>query len=209
MSVDTYNNLITEISDHLDRPDLVSKIPVFISLFETTANAELPLRTRFNLATTTLTTAASTATVALPADYLEAKALINQTDPREQVQAYGAGALYKQFPSGQSSRPRGFTTVGSTFELAPVPDAVYSLKLYYYQSLTPLASGTQTNWLLLNFGNLYLYGSLVAAEAYLGTDPRIDLWKGLYGDLITKLEAANERAQFGATPFVSRNDIAV
>ena len=45
--------------------------------------------------------------------------------------------------------------------------------LYYYQKVTALSVANTSNWLLTNFPNLYLFGSLVAAEAYLGTDPGV------------------------------------
>src|SRR2546423_1492370 len=114
MALDSYTNLQTAIAAWMDRSDLASVIPDFISLFETTANAELPLRTRFNLATATLATAAGAATVALPEDFLEAKALVNQTDPKETLSYFGAAALYGQYRHAPTSRPQGFTYVGNT-----------------------------------------------------------------------------------------------
>lgn len=200
MALGTYSDLQTAIASWMDRTDLAGVIPDFITLFETTANAELPLRTRFNLTTATLSTVANTNTLSLPADFLEAKSLINQTSPVTVVTSYTATALYTQvnFPA-QVGPPVGFTYVGNSLELAPVPDAVYSLKLYYYQKVTALSASNPTNWLLANFPNLYLFGALVAAEAYLGTDPRLQLWGDLYSDLLQKLADSNERGQYGGS----------
>jgi hypothetical protein len=209
MALDGYSNLQTSIAAWMDRSDLAAVIPDFISLFETTANAELPLRTRFNLATATLTTAAGTATVALPEDFLEAKALVNQTDPKETLSYYGAAALYGQYPQGATARPKGFTYVGGTLELAPVPDSAYGLKLYYYQRVTALSAAAPSNWLLARFPNLYVFGALTAAEAYLGTDPRLKLWGDLYSDLVQKLSAANERGQYGGLPLSVKTDAVI
>jgi hypothetical protein len=206
MALGTYSDLQAAVASWMDRTDLGAAIPDFIALFETAAKAELPLRTRYNLAATTLTTTAGVATVALPADFLEARALVNQTDPKDVLDPYTPAALYTQFPDGQGGRPRGFTTVGGTLELAPKPDAAYGLKLYYYQRITPLSNEAPTNWLLANFPNLYLFGALVAAEAYLGTDPRLKLWGDLYDDLLQKLAAANERAQYGGAALAVKTD---
>jgi hypothetical protein len=207
MALDTYSNLKSAIASWMDRTDLSSVIPDFITLFETSANAELPLRTRFNLTATTLSTTANTRTVNLPADFLEAKALINQTSPVKVLQPYTAAALYTQvnFPA-QVGPPAGFTYVGNALELAPVPDAVYTLKLYYYQKITPLSESAPSNWLITNFPNLYLFGALTAAEAYLGTDPRLQLWGSLYNDLVQKLQSANERGQYGGAPLSVKAD---
>jgi hypothetical protein len=190
----------------MDRADLTLVIPDFITLFETTANAELPLRTRYNLTTASLTTVAGTATAALPSDFLEAKALINQTDPKEVLKNASASQLYTANPNAATGRPKGYTYTSSGLELAPVPDSAYTLKLYYYQRITSLSGTTTTNWLLQYFPNLYLFGSLVAAEAYLGTDPRLQTWKDFYADLVAKLAAANERSQFGGSPLTAQAD---
>ena len=207
MALANYTDLKSAIALWMDRTDVTSVIPDFITLFETTAKAELPLRTRFNLTTATLTTVAGTATVALPSDFLEAKSLINQTSPVTVLTPYTATALYTQvgFPA-QRGAPKGFTYVGEALELAPVPDAAYGLKLYYYKKAPALSAETPTNWLLTNFPNLYLFGSLVAAEAYLGADPRIKLWGDLYGNLLQTLAGANERGQYGGAPLAVKGD---
>jgi len=207
MALDTYTNLQTAIANWMDRTDLSGVIPDFITLFETTANAELPLRTRFNLTTTTLTTVGGVATVTLPEDFLEAKALVNQTSPVAVLAPYTASALYTQvnFPA-QVGAPAGFTYVNTSLELAPVPDGAYALKLYYYQKVTPLSASNSSNWLLAHFPNLYLFGSLVAAEAYLGSDPRLQVWNDLYNGLLQKLADSNERGQYGGAPLSVKTD---
>jgi hypothetical protein len=208
MALDNYENLCAAIAAWMDRTDLTAVIPDFITLFETTANAELPLRTRFNLATETLSTVAGTASVTLPEDFLEAKSLVNQGGSATVLTPYTATSLYTQvnYPA-QRGVPRGFTYTGEALELAPVPDAVYELKLYYYRKAPPLSVETPSNWLLENFPNLYLFGSLVAAEAYLGTDPRIALWRDLYENLMQKLSQSNERGQYGGAPLTVKGDV--
>lgn len=207
MGLASYNDLQAAIAAWMDRTDLTAVIPDFITLFETTANAELPLRTRFNLTSVTLSASAGVATVTLPTDFLEAKALVTQEDCKHVLDPYTAAALYTAYPQATQGRPKGFTYVGGTLEIAPVPDATYSLKLYYYQKATALSSSNTSNWLLANFPNLYLFGSLTAAEAYLGTDPRLQLWGDLYSDLIQKLADATERGQYGGAALAVKSDV--
>ena len=83
--------------------------------------------------------------------------------------------------------------------LRPVPDTAAVFKLYYYTKVTALTSST-SNFLLNNFPNAYLYGSLVAGEAYLGSDPRITTWGNLYDNFMTKLDTSNERGLYGGAP---------
>lgn len=200
MALSTFAELKASIAAWADRTDLTAVIPDFITLFETTANAELPLRTTHNLTSTTLVTVANVATVALPTDFLEAKSLVNQTNPYEILKPETATSLYTNNPSQTAGKPKGFTYVGSNLELAPIPDAVYSLKLYYYQKVVALSDTNTTNWLLTNFPNLYLFGTLLAAEAYLGMDPRLKLWGDLYDNMLQKLDGSKDRGQYGGSP---------
>jgi hypothetical protein len=201
MGISTFTELKTSIANWIDRPDLTAVIPDFITLFETMANAELPLRTRFNTATSNLALTTSSPLVNLPTDFLEAKTFVNQTNPVEVVPYMTPAALYTAVPSPTTSgRPKGVTITGSQAEFAPNADTAYTIKLYYYQKATPLSDSNPTNWLLTNFPNLYLFGSLVAAEAYMGTDPRLKLWGDLYDNLIQKLAGSNERGQYGGSP---------
>lgn len=209
MSLDTYANVIQEIADHLDRNDLAAKIPTFITAFEDVANSELPLRTRFNTATTTLSLTSASPLVSLPADFLEAKTFIDVTSsPVNVVPVYTPASLYAAINTPNvAGNPKGVTIVGSSAEFQPTADTSYSIKLYYYQKVTALSSGV--NWLLTNFPSLYLYGPLVSAEAYLGDDPRLKTWGDLYDNLIQKLAGSNERGQYGGTPLTVRVDAGV
>ena len=70
-----------------------------------------------------------------------------------------------------------------------------------------VTASNASNWLLANFPNLYLFGALTAAEAYLGSDPRLQIWGNLYADLAQKLAAANERGQYGGVPLAVKTDV--
>ena len=202
MSFATGADLYTSIANHIDRSDLTSVIPDFVALFEANANAETTFRTRFNLTTATLTTTIGTESIALPSDFQEANTLINTTvsgGGYAPVPVLTVAALYTTWPSSTTGEPKNFAAVGSNLILRPVPDLAYTLKLYYYTKVTALTSST-SNFLLQNFPNAYLYGSLVAAEAYLGSDPRIATWGNLYDNFMTKLDTSNERGLYGSAP---------
>lgn len=204
MALDTYANLQSAIAAWMDRTDLTSVIPDFITLFETTANTEIPLRTNYNLTKTDLTTTANVAQVNLPSDFLEAKTIVNQTNPVVVLTPYTPASLYTLVTTPTTpGPPKGFTFIGGTtqqIELAPIPDQAYTLRLYYYKRVVALSSSNTSNWLLQYFPNLYLFGSLVAAEAYLGTDPRIKMWGDLYDDQLQKLNGSTDRSLYGGTP---------
>lgn len=212
MGLSTNTELIASIQTWSDRNDagFVAAIPDFITLFETTANEELALRTRYNTQTVTLTLATGGLPVTLPSDFLEAKTFLNiTTTPYQIIPVFNATSLYTQVtnPTATGS-PKGVTVTGSNAEFAPFADQIYSVKMYYYAKVPALATAS-TNWLLTNFPNVYLYGSLLAAEAFLGMDPRLKLWGDLYDNAIQKIAGATERGQYGGSPLTVRVDAVV
>ena len=211
MALDTNTNLIAAIQTWTDRNDagFIAAIPDFITLFESTANTELPLRTRFNTSTTILTYVGSSP-VTLPSDFLEAKTFLNTTPtPTQIVPIYNATSLYTAVPNPTATgSPKGVTVTGNYAEFAPNADQSYAIKMYYYANVPALGT-FQTNWLLTNFPNVYLFGSLLAAEAFLGADPRLKLWGDMYDNAILKIGGATERGQYGGSPLAVRADAVV
>ncbi len=206
----TYTGLKASIADWLDRDDLTAIIPDFIALFESTANTEGAIRTQFNKTSTSATTVGGTNYVSLPTDWLGTESIIltKSGGGFEPLKPYGtAAALYTDYPNAAltQGQSKGFLLLASKVELAPVPDIAYTLTHYYYQKIPALASNS-TNWLLTNFPQLYLFGSLVASEAYLGADPRLKLWGDLYDNAVQKLGGATDRDKYGGSALVATVD---
>ncbi len=199
----TYVGLLASIASWMDRDDLTAVIPDFVTLFESNANTEAAIRTQFNRASTVIPTSAALDYISTPADYLGTDSLILTMAGGSFVtlKPYGsASAMYTDYPNAASakSQPKGFINMTSKIELAPNPDAIYSTRLYYYQKIPALVTNS-TNWLLTNFPQIYLFGSLVAAEAFLGSDPRIETWGSLYDNAVQKLGGATDRNKYGGS----------
>lgn len=212
MALDTNTALVASIQNWADRTDtgFTNAIPDFIALFEATANTELPLRTRFNTKTVTITLMSGSQLITLPSDFLEAKTFLNTTPvPQKIVPIFNATSLYTQVSNPSATGdPEGVTITGNYAEFAPIADQTYAVKTYYYAKIPALAT-YETNWLLANFPNVYLFGSLLAAEAFLGTDPRLKLWGDLYDNALLKIAGSTERGEYGGSPLSVRFDAVV
>lgn len=213
MSLDgTYVGLQASIADWMDRTDLTaSRLADFIALFESTANTESAIRTQFNKTATTIATVANQNYISTPSDFIGLESVINQTSSLDALQVYGsASAMFTAYPNAVStpSAPKGVLAISSKLRLAPVPDGVYNLELFYYQKIPALATNS-TNWLLTNYPNIYLFGSLVAAEAFLGVDPALSKWGSLYDNAIQRLEGATERQKYGGAAIKAQFDAVV
>jgi hypothetical protein len=178
MSITTYAELQTAVASWLNRGDLTANITDFITLAEARLSSDV--KGRLMDTKTTLATVVGVNTVTLPTDMLEMR--------RFQVAgSYNQPLSYRtpdeqsiDFSANSSGQPIVFTVIGANAELAPVPDAVYSLELTYRQRIPALSVSNTTNWLLTAWPNAYLYASLLEAMPFIMNDPRLSMWQTLY-----------------------------
>ena len=208
MAISTYSELLTATANWLGRADLTSRIPEFIALFEAKFNREarVPQQERRNPA---FSIASEYETV--PTDFIELRSIHLTTDPKrpmssmppdQEVMFYNSGSGIPLFVS-----VTGHTATDGTLSLrfAPVPDGSYTAVLTYYAKLPGLNATTQTtNWLLTNHPDLYLYGVLLEAAAFVENDSRVSLWKSAYDMAIGGLRNSTNRARWGAGGMAAR-----
>ena len=194
MALTTYTELKASIADWLNRTDLTTQIPDFISLNE--AQIERQLRTRQMLTRTTLTIDAEFEST--PADFLEVRTLkLTGTNPITPLTFMTMDSLDEQSTIDiGSGRPKYFTVIGTEFRFVPTPDASYASEIVYFAKLNKLSASVATNFLLTSSPDIYLYGSLLQAAPYLLDDARIQVWSALYERALSDLQLADDR---GAT----------
>lgn len=204
MALSTYTELKTSIGDWLNRTDLTSVIPDFISLAE--AQIERQLRTRQMIVRATASFAAGAEYGTVPDDFLEAKAVKLDTNPVTSLTFQTIDALDQLSNTTylSSGKPLYFTVVGNQFRLLPIPDGAYTADLVYYAKLSKLSSTNATNWLLTQAPDVYLYGSLLQAAPYLQDDARISVWSSLYAAGLDQLQVADDRGSTSGGALMAR-----
>ena len=202
MALTTYTELKTSIGDWLNRSDLTSVIPDFISLAE--AQVERTLRTRQMIVRANASFDAQYG--AVPADFLETKSLkLTSTNPQTPLEFLSIDALdNKAAEYTGSGKPRFFGVVGGQFRIVPTPDATYTTELTYYAKLTKLSSSVATNWLLTSNPDIYLYGALLQAAPYLQDDARIQTWATLYERALNDSQTADDRGASSGGALLTR-----
>ena len=78
------------------------------------------------------------------------------------------------------------------------------VRITYYRRIPALTELAPNNWLATNHPDLYLYGALANAEAFLKNDPRIGLWKVAAGEALESLIDLSERAKYDGQDMVVR-----
>ena len=202
MALSTYTELKTSIGDWLNRADLTTVIPDFISLAE--AQVERTLRTRQMIVRANASFDAQYG--AVPADFLETKSLkLTSTNPQTPLEFLSIDALdNKAAEYTGSGKPRFFGVVGGQFRIVPTPDATYTTELTYYAKLTKLSSTVATNWLLTANPDIYLYGALLQAAPYLQDDARIQTWATLYERALNDSQTADDRGASSGGALLTR-----
>lgn len=159
MALANYADLKAAVIKFSGRDDLSDTMDDFILLAEEMMfnNDGKPLRLRSMETTVQLSTVAGVKTLALPAEYLQARsATIEASGGEFDLVYYGASALPTVADSGI---PRAFT-VKDEIQFDRTPDAVYTINFSYYAKPTALSSGSPTNSILTDNPSIYLNGCL-------------------------------------------------
>lgn len=197
MSITTYDELKDSIADFLNRDDLATAIPTFISL----AEADIQRKVRHWRQEKRANAVIDTQYSAVPADFLEIirfhltsggtkpLELISQAEMLEQKRGTGSA----------TGSPSFYALTAGELEVLPVPNAAYDAELYYYSRVPALTATNPTNWLLEYSPDAYLYGALVHTAPYLKEDARAQVWVSLYQNAIDAINSASEKAKYGGS----------
>ena len=202
MALTTYAELKTSIGDWLNRSDLTSVIPDFISLAE--AQIERTLRARQMIVRANASFDAQYG--AVPSDFLEAKSLkLTSTNPQSPLSFLSIDALDAEMTKYTGSgKPKFFGVVGGQLRIVPTPDATYTTELTYYAKLAKLSNSNTSNWLLASSPDIYLYGALLQAAPYLQDDARIQTWATLYERALNDSQTADDRSASSGGALLTR-----
>lgn len=199
----SYDELQSEIAGWLNRQDLTSEIPTFIRLLEARINRKSRCWQMVKRAYAPLQPNAEY--LPLPGDYLELKrarlvgSLVQVPQPAMQY-ASDVEIDRIQHEAVQTQMPHWYNIVGNALRFGPVPDQAYTAEIVYYAKLPALAETAQTNWLLADHPDIYLYGSLMGAARYLKSDPRVPTWKSALDEALGELDVSNEGGERGGQP---------
>lgn len=193
----TYSDLQAEILALLNTPDLEQMVPTFIRLCEARIDRDLTHWRQERRSTATLDAQYST----IPSDFLRPIRLqLLDTYTGEVAPISTAQMLQmRQDRNDRVGRPEYYALTGGALELFPTPDGSYTASLVYYGRVPALSDANTTNWLLTEAPDVYLYGALVHAAAYLENDARAGGWEALFKLGLETLNTSSAAAKYGGT----------
>lgn len=202
MAISTYSELQTAVANWLNRQDLTSRIPEFIAL----AEAHLNRRLRVIWMEARDSGTSSDSVVPMPDDWLETRTLrlASPTRGQQLLEYVGEEEWDALEAKGYTGTTRYYTIINGEFQVLPAPSSSLTYIHRYYAKIPALSDSNTTNWLLTRSPDLYLYATLLAAEAYLKDDERLPIWKGIQDELIEAMGMESERAKRATTRLVAR-----
>ena len=186
MALANFGDLKTSIQSFLNRSDLTSYIPDFVKLAESRINygssdplKSEPLRIPAMQARVTVTSP-----VTFPSDFLEVIRLTATSGSTTWKLTYADTGTFTDL-SNSSDLPTVYTFLNNTIETAGTGVATFSLD--YYSSFDALTLDADTNWLLTNSPQIYLFGALLESAPFISDMPMVTAWHGMYKSALNSL----------------------
>ncbi|OAF05461.1 hypothetical protein AYJ54_00720 [Bradyrhizobium centrolobii] len=209
-TISNYTDLQTAVTEWLARDQdttLIARIPTFIQLAEAKFNRELYIR-QMEARATALTdpNASEPEFIALPSDFQSMRRMRLSSVQGKPCLEFMSGTQMDEFRYGNANtpgRPLFFTIFANEIELAPTPNAAYTVEMVYRTNIPPLATNS-TNWLLTLAPDLYLYGALLESAPYMKEDGRIQTWALGFKTALDGLSNLGLTSTFNAGPATMR-----
>lgn len=196
--ISNYGALQTAIADWLVRSDIDDAILTFIDNFESVARRDP--RIRF---LTSVAFDVDSVEEDLPTDYREVESLWHDGPTFfGEIETVGAGQLGQLGGGSGASGVVAYAALNPdalVVRFAPPPSDTYSLKLWYWATIERLSDELQSNWLLVEHPDIYLYGCLIESAPYVMNDQRVALWRAEYERRLTELHANTQRGQWSGS----------
>lgn len=196
MSITTYDELKSSIADFLNRDDLTSVIPTFISLAEADMNRKLRHWRMERRSTAVLDTQYS----ALPSDFMEIVRIMITGTNSYRLELITHGELAdKRAASNTTGIPKFYAIIDGSIEVYPTPNDSYTLEMTYYSRIDALSASVSSNWVVDYHPDAYLYGALTHSSPYLSEDARTQVWASLFQNAISGINMEDDKAKSGGS----------
>lgn len=193
-AITSLNELVAEIRDEMDDSGYsTDKIYRAIGRAEAFFNRELrvpQMETEYQFGVTAETTD-------LPFDFLQMRAIYQEGSPDSPLRSMAPDGLRRLY-RGTAGTPAAYAIEGRRIIIAPVGNA--SLTMLYYAKIPALNEDGPTNWLLVDYPDLYLHYVLSILFAKTGDRERATDSLSIATGLIEQANRQARNARWGAGP---------
>lgn len=196
MAISTYTDLIAHIPALLERQDATTALMEdWIQLAEARVGRELRVDQMLTRATATLNAEFGT----VPTDFAAPRSMRLSGGTRRLLQYLTIEQMTDLQTRTDSGETTAYTRVGGEFWFHPPPAADDDgVELIYYAKIPALTSGAPTNWLLTEFPDLYVRGTMIEAALYFEDQELLGVYSQLFSESILAIKAAAKRDALAA-----------
>lgn len=191
MEVSNYGQLKTRIADELNRTDLTTWIPGWV--FDAEAHFNRKLR-HPEMMVSDETLSISSRYTTLPADFLEGLKFELYADGGQRILKHVGAWTGVNMHGLIAGTPVNVTIVGHQIEVSPTPSGTFSAKISYWEEIpTITANDANTNWLLTDHHDMYLYRALMHGATRMRDRQRMTDYAQAYAAIEAELISAGKR----------------
>ena len=202
MPFTTYAELQTEIADWIVHDDVTSKAADLITLFEAAAQDGLRMYERETRQEHTVPTGETHRLVTLPTDWGGERAVRRDCKPCTFLTPQGLDEKEMNDPSlAINDYFKGYFTIeAQAIRFYPSLAAGEVVELLYWKDIPVLSDSNTSNWLLASRPDIYLYGSLMHAGAYIKSGHDMQIVKTMWADITNDLKMSDFLMKYGNGP---------
>lgn len=212
MALTTYAELQTAVITELDRTgntEFTNAVPDFVNRCEAKINRKLRLREMETLAYATYaagTVALEDRLLALPTGYVEMimplRAKVSAADDTtyKELKYVDPGKISTYYGTAATAGQLAYT-LRDQIEFASPVGSDHLIMMHFIKGWDLATSST--NWLLTNYPDAYLYGTLMEASVFIVDDQRAAGWLALFKAAMDDLQELSERGRDDAELDVS------
>lgn len=194
----TYGELKEDIADWLADAQLGDRISRFVRFVESDICKDLRIRGMEKTTSWTVTDSSE----ALPTDFKGLRRIyVDVTGDDRELDFLAPNVFHKARVFGLTGTPQAYTIEGTSIKFAPLPgtDNPREVKALYIGTFDGFVDDTDSNALLSEHYNLYLYGALAHGFSYLRDNEEAVKYRNMYNEYIATLNRNANRERFMGT----------
>ena len=200
----TYATLRKDALDWALRDDLDSAFPIFVR----TAEAKIARMVRVREMETDATVGFVDQIGTLPSDFLGLVAVyLPDRKPFQDPLIFTPPDLIRSSREWNDEQdvfyPSLYSISGNRLLIAPAPGE-QTVAIRYFARFPALTQDADTNWLLTNAYDIYLYAVLREINQYISDDEKALYWKNEYLEAVSDLHTSNSSSRMSGGPLISR-----
>lgn len=190
-----FATLKTDVATYMGRSDLTAIIPTLVKHCESRIRALVRVA---QMETTDNAFAIAAQTVAVPTGFIGVRRIIIDSTSGRALNYLPPERFWGAKISTESGNPEAYTIEGTNFVFAPAPTTSINAKLLYIKAFDALSADSDTNWLLTNHYDVYLYGTLAEAKGFIEDDEQGDKWLRQFNEAVERVNHTANRGRRGA-----------